>query len=212
MPIRKRLTFKSAAPLSAKAAVAPKVATPKRKEAKILQSWYSSEDAKRSLGFICRSINEQGETIGVLGSLEEPQLHMIDVDLYVGEYDEVIALDEVRANWPAVTLAAAIMGTRFRIDGRKQPRVALIANLAVPHPSLRFRRPQSPGAKVLAERLEEVLKEIRRLDNRIGTPWTPSVLADLVALSDRMNRSADIIERRFREAWRSEAGMSFSAN
>ena len=212
MAIRQRATSLSAAHKRAalKAAASKtnlqKSTANKTSEVKALQAWYSSDEAKRSLGFICQAVNELGETVNLLGSPEEPQLQMIDIDLYDGEYDEISTVDEVRANWTAVTLAAAIMGTRFRIDGRKRPRAALISNPSFPHPALRFKRPQSPETRALAERLEEVLNEIRRLDNRIGMPWTSSEASDLAALADRMETSADVMMRNYRRDWRDASG------
>lgn len=208
MPPARKAVGKDARPGAAapKGRSGERAASPKTAEVKVLQDWYSSEDAKRSLGFICQAVNEQGVTIGLMGSREEPQLHIVDVDLYDDEYDEIITLEEARANWSAVTLAAAIMGSRFRIDGRKQPRVALIANTAAPHPALRFKRPQSPETRAVADRLEDVLNEIRRLDNRIGTAGEHAVMSELVGLADRIDRSADVIERRFRAIWRDAEG------
>lgn len=179
MPIRQRLTGDQS-------------------EAKALKPWYSSEEAKRALGFICQSVNEQGETVGIMGVPEEPQLKLMDVDLHDDEFDEIIALDEARSHWANVTLATALFGTRFRIDGRKQPRAALIANANAPHPALQYRRPQSPGMRALADRMEEVLNEIRRLNNGSGSlmPF------ELYGLADRLDRSSDLIDRRFRQLWR----------
>jgi hypothetical protein len=173
-------------------------------EAKVLKPWYSSEEAKRALGFICQSVNEQGETVGIMGVPEEPQLKLMDVDLHDDEFDEIIALDEARAQWANITLAVALFGTRVRIDGRKQPRAALIANANAPHPALRYRRPQPPGIKALADRVEEVLNEIRRLNNSGGS----SAPFELYALADRLERSSDLIDRRFRQLWRTADGAA----
>jgi hypothetical protein len=129
-----------------------------------LQDWYPSEGAKRSFGSICQRVNENGSSVYVLGTPERPLLILRDADSIEPTPDEIpISIDEAKAEWPAVTTAAAIYGTRFRIRGRRKMRAVLYRHPINRHPAERYRRSQSIDAERIASELERLSREVRSL-------------------------------------------------
>src|SRR5690242_16024314 len=99
--------------------------------------WYPSEQAKRNLGSLCTSAFQEHGTVHLLGTEAEPLLVLERLPVEPG--DEEISIDEARADWSNVTLAAAIYGTRFRISRRQSapPRVNLVLAILHRHPRAR---------------------------------------------------------------------------
>lgn len=137
-----------------------------------LQRWYASEGAKRSFGSICQRVNESGGSVDLLGTPERPLLVLGDADSIEPAPDEVlISIDEAKAEWPAVTTAASIFGTRFRVRGRKTMRAVLYRHPINRHPAERYKRSQSIDAERIAAELERLSREVRSLGGgqAIGT-------------------------------------------
>jgi hypothetical protein len=129
-----------------------------------LQRWYASEGAKRSFGSICQRVNESGGSVDLLGTPERPLLVLGDADSIEPAPDEVlISIDEAKAEWPAVTTAASIFGTRFRVRGRKTMRAVLYRHPTNRHPAERYRRSQSVDMERIAAELERLANDVRRL-------------------------------------------------
>ncbi|RWA81305.1 hypothetical protein [Mesorhizobium sp.] len=168
-----------------------------------LQAWYSSDQAKRSFGAICQSVNREGEKIGLLGSRDRPYLFLQDIDdADLADDDIEITIEEARADWPAVTYAAMLLGSRFQIHGKKRPRALLFRNENEPHAGLKYRKPQTPHMAVIATKLEEILKEIQKLGRvRLGEK------REMSSLVTRFETAAELIERRFRDVWRTSQGL-----
>ena len=133
-----------------------------------LDSWYPSEPAKRNLGSLCKAIFHQKKSVNLLGTPTAPLL-VLDKSR-VEPDDEEISIDEARADWSNVTLAAAIYGTRFRIQSRRSTpnRVGLV--LAVlhrhpetRHPAERYLRSASPDVERLAQKIEALARDVRTL-------------------------------------------------
>lgn len=183
MPIRRRLT------------VPPK--------SRSLETWYSSDDAKRSLGWLCQTVNEKGERVGLLGTADDPWLYLEDVDFCgVEPIHEQMTIEDVRANWSAVTVAAAVFGTVFQLNGKK-PRAVLYVNAQAQHPALRYRHASRADVERIADQLDELTKEIRKLRRA-----NPGTLNDLALIADRLDASSDLIDRRFTQLWRVSNGHS----
>ena len=133
-----------------------------------LASWYPSEQAKRNLGSICKAAFEQRKTVHLLGTADEPLLVLEHLPIAPG--DEEISIDEARADWSNVTLAAAIYGTRFRIQRRRStPRRESLV-LAIlhrhpksRHPAERYLRSPSADAERVAREIEVLAREVRKL-------------------------------------------------
>ena len=173
-----------------------------------LQSWYASEGAKRSFGGICQAVNEQGATVALLGTEDKPMLVLADADDHPDTADEIVmTIDEVKADWAAVTTAAAVYGTRFRIKGKKVTRAVLFRHPDARHPAERYLRSRSTDANALAQRLEALAKEVRvlgqQLKRLIGNP-----AGEIAPIAEQLARSADVIDRRFKEAWRLSNGYA----
>lgn len=174
-----------------------------RKPSFELVDWYSGDAAKRSFGRICQAVNEEGEKIGILGTEGRPYLFLEDIDAVDETAEDVtISIEEAKADWSAVTHAAMLYGTRFVINGKKKPRAILYRNGEEMHPALKYRRGQSPQASFIASKLEDLLKEVRKLGRmRLYEKH------ELLAIASRFEGAAELIERRFREVWRSANGM-----
>jgi hypothetical protein len=125
-----------------------------------LASWYPSEQAKRNLGSICKAAFEQRKTVHLLGTADEPLLVLEHLPIAPG--DEEISIDEARADWSNVTLAAAIYGTRFRIQRRRStPRRE--SHPKSRHPAERYLRSPSADAERVAREIEVLAREVRKL-------------------------------------------------
>ena len=169
-----------------------------------LEDWYSSDAAKRSFGRICQAVNEEGEKIGLLGTKDSPYLYLEDIDDADLESDDIIiSIEEAKADWSAVTYAAMLTGARFQIQGKKHPRALLYRNDDVPHPALKYRKAQSPHMSSIAAKLEDILKEVQKLGRE-----SAQERRDLNAVASRLEDVAEIIMRRFQEAWRTSNGLS----
>jgi hypothetical protein len=173
-----------------------------------LASWYPSERAKRNLGTLCSAVFQQEKPIYLLGTADEPLLVLERLAIEPG--DEEISIDEARADWSNVTLAAAIYGTRFRIQRRRSTpsRVGLVLAILhrcpeARHPAEKYLRSSSADANRLAERIEALAKEVRKLGANLARLATD----DLIEATDRLDRAADIIDRRFRQLWRIADGL-----
>jgi hypothetical protein len=170
-----------------------------------LERWYPSEAAKRRFGSICQAVNEQSTTVRLLGTEEAPLLLLTDADKHPPQPGEIeITIDEAKADWSAVTTAAAIYGTRFRIKGRKRVRAVLYRHRVNRHPAEKYLRSSSADANQLAQQIEALAKEVRKLGVRLARPVMDDDLAGMV---QRLGRAADFIERRFREIWRLADGL-----
>lgn len=170
-----------------------------------LESWYASEGAKRSFGRICQAVNEQGGAIALLGTEEKPMLVLADADDHPEIADEIaMTIEEVRADWPAVT-SAALLGTQFRIRGKKVMRAVLFRHPEARHPAERYLRSRCSDANALAQRLETLAKEVRMLGQQLKR-FMENPAAEFAPIADRLARSAEVIDRRFKEAWRLSNG------
>lgn len=170
-----------------------------------LNEWYASEPAKRRFGSICQAVNEQGKTVHLLGTEDEPLLVLADADEHPPWPDEIeITIDEAKADWPAVTTAAAL-GTRFRVRGKKVMRAVLFRAPKARHPAEKYLRSSSADVNRLAQQLEELAREVRKLGRKVARLLTGD--GDLSPAVESLHQSADLINRRFREIWRISDGL-----
>lgn len=173
-----------------------------------LQDWYSGEAAKRSFGRICQAVNEESKSTNLLGSKQSPLLILDDAsweDSLEGEV--VLAIDEAKSDWSAV-INAAMLGTRFRIKGRKVDRAVLYRLPDVKHPAEKYLRSPSAGVNRIALQLEDLANEIRKLPNAMKRVFLELDLGDFSKIIESLGRSSDLIDRRFRELWRVSEGLS----
>jgi hypothetical protein len=169
-----------------------------------LEDWYPSEPAKRSFGRICQAVNEQGTTIRLLGTRDKPLLVLGNADSYSPDPNEVeLTIDEAKADWSAVTTAAAIYGTRFRISSQKVIRAVLFRHPGASHPAERYLRSRSADIDQLARQMEALAREVRKLAQK----FTRLVPLDFEEIVERLRASAVLIDRRFREPWRIYNGL-----
>jgi hypothetical protein len=132
-----------------------------------LQSWYSSESAKRRLGRLCQDVHEAGAAVYVGGSPSEPLLVLeAEQRRPPSSQDVVLSIDEAKAEWSAVTTACSVYGTTFRIRGRRIMRAVLTRHPENRHPAERFLRSSSGQAEQIASELLRLSDKVRKL--RLG--------------------------------------------
>jgi hypothetical protein len=148
-----------------------------------LEEWYSSEDAKRHLGSICRALNVQKQTVQLLGPEEKPFATLAPAgSVRATQFDITILIDDAKANWSSITAAVLFFGSVFRISGTHHVHAVLQRHQFNRHPALQYRRPQ----------LEDIPQNVSIL------------LDDLREISDRFSNTTALIDRRFKEVWRGQ--------
>ena len=161
-----------------------------------LARWYSGDDARAKLGPLSRAINEQGETVGVLGTREEPLILIEDYDMAgARSRDVVLSIEAARSAWTEITLAAIFYNTRFRILVRTTPRAVLSRHPKNRHPASKYRGSSSISVrKKLDSRLEQMMEVMDRFDEKL----------------ERFEEKLGVIDRHFREVWRHSNGLPAS--
>jgi hypothetical protein len=138
--------------------------------------WYSSDEAKRRFGWICQAVNENAETIGLLGSENEPLLWLIDVDKFptneVRQRLVEITIEEAQKNWSAVTSAALFLGVCFLIKGKKVERAVLVQHETNKHKAFKYSdkfHAQSllKGEKTISEKLDDIFDGLAEIQGSI---------------------------------------------
>ena len=173
-----------------------------------LADWYPSEAAKRSFGRICQAVNEEGETITLMGTQQAPLLMLQDADECPELLGDVkLTIDEAKADWPAVTTAALVYGTRFRIQGKKVARAVLYRDPKARHPAEKYHRAASVDANRVAATLESLAAEVRKFGHKLAK-FVPNYAAgEMRSVIERLEKSASIIDRRFAQLWRVSNGL-----
>jgi hypothetical protein len=174
----------------------------------VLEEFYASEAAKRRFGRICQAVHQESATVHLLGTVSSPQLILAGADEHPPEPADIeITIDEAKADWPAITTAALVYGTRFRIRGKRHVRAVLYRHPSARHPAERYIRSQTADADLLAQKLEGLAREVRKLGGKMLRALTdrPAALGDVI---ERLAVIADLIDRRFMEAWRVSNGHS----
>lgn len=160
---------------------APKLGWRETAQSYALDEWYGSEDAKRSLGSICRAVSVQGRSVALLGTGVRPLAVLSPASSKAPSQLEVLLnIDEVKADWSAVTSACLLFGTAFRISGSHHTHAILSRHAMHRHHALRYRRPQ----------LEDIPQNLTLL------------LDDLREIGTRFDVTTKLIDRRFKEVWR----------
>jgi hypothetical protein len=137
-----------------------------RRERAPRRPWYPSDEAKRGFGTLCQQAYDQGE-VGLFGREDAPLLILVDarsVERAAHEID--ISIDEAKANWPAVTLAAMLYGSVFRVHANRAARAILRRHESNRHPAPRYyRRPATDYLAQSIDALRDDLHEgIRRVE------------------------------------------------
>jgi hypothetical protein len=172
-----------------------------------LTNWYASETAKRSFGSICQAVNEKGATVHLLGSEDSPLLVLDDADNHEPRPDEIeISIDEAKADWSAVTTAAAL-GTRFRINGKKVVRAVLFRAHGARHPAEKYLRSSSADVNLLAQKLEDLANEVRKLVRMARRSQNDRRGDESMLITASLQHSAELIDRRLRKLWRVSDGL-----
>jgi hypothetical protein len=189
--------------------------TPSTAKPYLLKPWYSSEEAKRSLGSICKACNVKGKKTYILGTSSKPLAIIEDADEHQDDTGDVVkTLDEARADWSAIIDAVLLYGTKFRISNNNGvDRAVLFRHPDNRHPAVRYQRSANADVEKLAQKLEALTAEVRKLGSGLkrlaSSDWQRAVLGiqTLPAIVGQLGQSAELIDRRFREAWRLSDGL-----
>lgn len=147
-----------------------------------LESWYSSDEAKRSFGIICHAVNVQNTTVDIMGTEDTPFAKLVPADTETKtQFEFRISTEDAKANWTTVSSAVIFFGSEFRIHGKHEHAI-LKRNSENRHPAFRYRNAQ----------IEDIPQNIMTLRD------------DLHELSQKISRNADLIDRRFKEIWRKQ--------
>lgn len=190
-------------------------ATPSTAKPYVLKPWYSSEEAKRSLGSICKTCNVKGKKTHILGTSSKPLAIIEDADEHQDDTSDIIkTLDEARADWSAIIDAVLLYGTRFRISNNVGvDRAVLFRHPDNRHSAVRYQRSAKADVEKLAQKLESLTAEVRKLGSGLkritSSDWQRAVLGlqTLPAIAGQLGQSAALIDRRFCEAWRLSDGL-----
>lgn len=148
-----------------------------------LAAWYSSEEAKRSFGSICRAVSVQETNVLLLGTEDRPLLLLTPANRTpASQFQVPLTIDEAKADWSAVTAAACLYGSAFRISGSHHEHAVLQRHQINRHGATRYRRPQ----------LEDIPQNVGLL------------LDDLRGITDQFSATTNLIDRRFKEVWRDQ--------
>jgi len=149
-------------------------------EAFELDKWYPSESVKRNLGSICRAVNIQDKAIELLGSEDTPLALLTPASQVPASRSHFkLSIDDVKADWPAITLAATLLGDVFRISGSKHEHAVLTQHPNNRHRAFAFHR---AGPE---DNLAFLLEDLRQTADSFAT-------------------TSELIGRRFKEAWKTE--------
>jgi hypothetical protein len=136
----------------------------KRREEFFRKGWFASDEAKRNFGGLCQMVNERRRAVGLLGREAEPLLTLIDArSVEPAEHEIEISIERAKADWPAVTGAALLYGSTFRIRGQKVMRAVLRRHEVNRHPATKYCRP--PDDMQTVELVEELRDLARRFDS-----------------------------------------------
>jgi len=129
------------------------------------KGWFASDEAKRNFGGLCQMVNVRRREVGLLGSEAKPLLTLVDArSVEPTEQDIEISIEKAKADWPAVTGAALLYGSTFRIRGKKLMRAVLRRHEVNRHPAMRYYRPQADDMQT-AELIQELRGLARRFDS-----------------------------------------------
>ncbi len=129
------------------------------------RGWFASDEAKRNFGGLCQMVNELRREVGLLGREAEPLLMLVDArSVEPAEQEIEISIEKAKADWPAVTGAALLYGSTFRIRGKKLMRAVLRRHEVNRHPATKYYRPQAEDMQTV-----ELVQELRGLARRFDS-------------------------------------------
>ncbi len=136
-----------------------------RREEFLRKGWFASDEAKRNFGGLCQMVNERRREVGLLGREAEPLLTLVDArSVEPAEHEIEISIEKAKADWPAVTGAALLYGSTFRIRGQKVLRAVLRRHEVNRHPATKYYRPPAEDMRTV-----ELVQELRGLARRFDS-------------------------------------------
>jgi hypothetical protein len=136
-----------------------------RREEFLRKGWFASDEAKRNFGSLCQMVNERQREVGLLGREAEPLLTLVDArSVEPAEHEIEISIEQAKADWPAVTGAALLYGSTFRIRGQKVMRAVLRRHEVNRHSATKYYRPPAEDMQTV-ELVQELGGLARRFDS-----------------------------------------------
>jgi hypothetical protein len=129
------------------------------------KGWFASDEAKRNFGGLCQMVNVRRREVGLLGSEAKPLLTLVDARSVESTEQEIeISIEKAKADWPAVTGAALLYGSTFRIRGKALMRAVLRRHEVNRHPAMKYYKPPSDDMPTV-----ELVQELRGLARRFDS-------------------------------------------
>jgi hypothetical protein len=136
-----------------------------RREEFLRKSWFASDEAKRNFAGLCAMVNERRRAVGLLGREAAPLLTLVDArSVQPAEHEIEISIEQAKADWPAVIVAALLYGSTFRIRGQKVMRAVLRRHAVNRHPATKYYRPPAEDMQTV-----ELVQELRSLARRFDS-------------------------------------------
>lgn len=128
----------------------------------VWKQWYASEEAKRSLGTLCRAVQEKCNHVGLLGSEAYPLVWLSPANQIARAENEVsLTIEMARADWSAVMDAVVYFRVQFRIGSLAQDVAVLRPTTTRPKAFSYFA--QKPTVATLDDRVRALEEKLDQL-------------------------------------------------
>jgi hypothetical protein len=159
----------------------------------IVASWYSSSNARRNFETLCKHACQTRAAVDLMGDEDSPLLQLRhDGRNAKGAKEFELTVAWAVSEWIAVS-NAAVLGITFRIRIVNNKFVVLGH-----HPNNKFAEQQRKQEEASARKRDEAAAA--QQDAAIRT--LSDLASEFSLLSDKLDSKADLIHRRFQEAWR----------
>jgi hypothetical protein len=139
----------------------------------ILKPWYSSEEAKRSLGRICQLVNERDKKIYISGFEEKPYVVMDNIDKDVDFHTDMeITIENLKADWSVVMSAIIFFDLKVRVRGKSKLRAVLYRHPENRHPVFQYtHKDPSDPLKEMLENINTRLDSLEKTASYFKNEW-----------------------------------------
>ena len=155
--------------------------------------WYSGPTAKQPLAALCNQAHQTGEPVDMFGDVDNPILRLTkDVRKTKGPREFEITAEWAESEWLAIAHAAAL-GVAYRLKIARNKFVLLTQ-----HPQIGLNELERKRAVAGAQERDEA--DVDRQEAAIKK--LSDIASQFVAISDKLDAKANLIQKRFMEAWR----------
>jgi hypothetical protein len=155
--------------------------------------WYSGPTAKQTLEALCNQAHQTGEPVDLFGDVDNPVLRLMkDLRKAKGPKDFEITVEWAKSEWLAIAHAAAL-GVAYRLKLARNKFVLLTQ-----HPRIGLNELEKKRADAKAHERDEA--DVARQEAAIKK--LTDIASHFLTISDKLDAKADLIQKRFMEAWR----------